>query len=36
MPGAEIATTVRLHVFKPAGPVLGVDTNGRAVSKRAA
>jgi hypothetical protein len=35
-PGAEIATTVRLHVFKPAGPVLGVDTNGRAMSKRAA
>jgi hypothetical protein len=35
MPGAEITTTVRLHVFKPAGPVLGVDTNGRAVSKRA-
>ena len=35
-PGAEIATTVRLHVFKPAGAVRGVDTNGRAISKRAA
>jgi len=35
-PGAEIAATVRLHVFKPAGPVLGADTNGRAISKRAA
>jgi hypothetical protein len=30
--GAEIATTVRLHVFKPAGPILGVDASGRAIS----
>lgn len=36
MPGAAIATTVRLHVFKPAGPLLGVDRNGRAVSRGAA
>jgi len=28
--GTAIATTVRLHVFKPTGPVLGVDRNGRA------
>lgn len=32
-PGAEITTTVRLNVFKPNGPVLGVDRNGCAVSK---
>jgi hypothetical protein len=32
-PGAEITTTVRLHVFKPAGPVIGIDTSGRAISK---
>jgi hypothetical protein len=30
-PGAEIAATVRLHVFKPAGALRGVDANGRAV-----
>lgn len=34
-PETEIATTVRLHVFKPAGAVLGVDANGGAVSKSA-
>jgi galactose mutarotase-like enzyme len=35
-PGAEIAATVRLHVFKPQGAVLGIDATGRAVSKPAA
>jgi galactose mutarotase-like enzyme len=35
-PGTEIATTVRLHVFKPAGAVLGVDAHGRAMSYPAA
>ena len=30
-PGDEIATTVRLHVFKPAGALRGVDANGRAL-----
>ena len=30
-PGAEITATVRLHVFKPEGAVLGVDASGRAV-----
>jgi len=34
-PGDEIATTIRLHVFKPVGPVLGIDANGRAFSTRA-
>jgi len=31
-PGVEIKATVRLHVFKPEGAVLGVDASGRAVS----
>jgi hypothetical protein len=31
-PGTEIATTVRLHVFKPAGAILGVDATGRAIA----
>src|SRR5262245_14494581 len=35
-PGVEITTTIRLHVFKPAGPVLGIDTNGRALCNGAA
>jgi hypothetical protein len=30
-PGVEIAATVRLHVFKPAGALRGVGANGRAV-----
>jgi hypothetical protein len=30
-PDAEIATTVRLHVFKPDGALRGVDANGRAI-----
>ena len=34
-PGAEIATAIRLHVFKPEGPVRGVDAAGRAISKPA-
>jgi hypothetical protein len=29
-PGAEISATVRLHVFKPDGPVKGVDLSGYA------
>jgi galactose mutarotase-like enzyme len=33
-PGAEIATSVRLHVFEPTGPILGVDASGRAISDR--
>lgn len=32
VPGAEIEATVRLHVFKPAGPVVGTDADGRAIS----
>jgi hypothetical protein len=31
-PGAEIAATVRLHVFKPAGAIHRVDANGRAAT----
>ena len=31
-PGAEISTTVRLHVFKPDSAIRGVDPEGRAVS----
>jgi hypothetical protein len=34
-PGAESAVTVRLHVFKPEGPVRGVDAAGRAISRLA-
>ena len=34
-PGAESAATVRLHVFKPEGPVRGVDAAGRAISRLA-
>jgi hypothetical protein len=34
-PGAEIAATVRLNVFKPRGRVLGVDAKGYAVSESA-
>lgn len=30
-PGAEISTEVRLHVFKPPGPVRSVDGSGRAL-----
>ena len=30
-PGAEFQTELRLHVFKPLGPVDGVDAEGRAV-----
>jgi hypothetical protein len=30
-PGDEIAATVRLHVFKPAGALRGVDASGRAI-----
>ena len=30
-PGVAVAATVRLHVFKPKGAVLGVDTDGRAL-----
>lgn len=29
-PGEDVTTTVRLHVFAPAGPVTGVDVDGRA------
>ena len=29
-PDDEITAEIRLHVFKPAGPVVGVDANGRA------
>jgi hypothetical protein len=32
-PGAEIATTVRLHVFKPQGAILTVDAAGLAISR---
>jgi hypothetical protein len=35
-PGAEIATALRLHVFKPDGAVLRVDPSGRAVMRGAA
>ena len=31
-PGATITATVRLHVFKPEGAILGVDASGRALS----
>ena len=30
-PGDELSAEVRLHVFKPAGRVDGVDAEGRAV-----
>lgn len=30
-PGTEVTTTIRLHVFKPNGAVLGIDANGRAI-----
>jgi hypothetical protein len=30
-PGAPLTTTVRLHVFRPAGPVAAVDREGRAI-----
>ena len=30
-PGAEFQTELRLHVFKPLGPVDGVGAEGRAV-----
>jgi len=30
-PGAELSTELRLHVFKPAGQVAGVDGDGRAL-----
>jgi hypothetical protein len=30
-PGAELSTELRLHVFKPTGPVTGVDGEGRAL-----
>ena len=32
VPGGEVTTTVRLHVFAPAGRVTGVDADGHAVS----
>jgi hypothetical protein len=32
-PGVEISATVRLHVFKPNGPVLGVDADGQALRR---
>jgi hypothetical protein len=35
-PGAEIATTLRLHVFKPDAAILGVDPAGRAVTRSGA
>lgn len=34
-PGTETTTTVRLHVFAPAGPVAGVDGDGCAVCGQA-
>lgn len=34
-PGAKIEATVRLHVFRPEGAVLGVDGQGRAISTAA-
>lgn len=30
-PGVPVTTTVRLHVFKPAGAISAIDRNGRAV-----
>jgi len=30
-PGAKITATVRLHVFRPEGAILGVDAQGRAI-----
>jgi len=30
-PGMEVKTVVRLHVFKPRGPVFGVNAAGRAL-----
>lgn len=32
-PGAPVTTTVRLHVFKPAGPVTAIGQDGRALSR---
>jgi hypothetical protein len=34
-PGAELSTELRLHVFKPKGPVSGVDGVGRALPQTA-
>ena len=34
-PGAELSTELRLHVFKPNGPVSGVDGDGRALPQTA-
>jgi hypothetical protein len=34
-PGAEIETWIRLCVFKPRGPVLGIDAHGHALSSPA-
>ena len=31
-PGDELTAELRLHVFRPSGPVAGVDTDGRAVT----
>jgi hypothetical protein len=31
-PGAAVTATVRLHVFKPEGAILGVDAEGRAIT----
>lgn len=32
-PGVPVTTTVRLHVFKPAGPVTAIGQDGRALSR---
>jgi len=34
-PGDELSTELRLHVFKPNGPVSGVDGDGRALPQKA-
>lgn len=35
-PRAEITAMVRLHVFTPAGPVAGIDADGRAIPNKTA
>lgn len=32
LPGAEVTTTVRFHVFTPSGPITDVNADGRAIS----
>lgn len=32
-PGADLSTELRLHVFKPSGPVNGIGSDGRALSQ---